>query len=206
LVPAAKAHSGCLVAYCDFVDKAHEDAIGKTRQGLLLLDDGRHARQGRSQHDGSRDIPSCADAHIRRKAPYERERFGHPFGRDKKRTDQPPRKPAREVVDRDRFEPKAFPGDDLLFQTLVSAGENHFRSLFQERLADGERGINVPAGPSPSDQDPHARPPPTALEMLRRTPTAERLTTRDVLPKLTKGRVIPVTGKEPVATPILSIA
>ena len=136
----------------------------------------------------------------------ERDGFTHALSRGEHRADESPRKAPREVIDRDKLDIKPFPGYDVLLQSPVGPDKEKLRPLFEERLADGDSWVDVAAGPSACNQHFHDPPLPADLEMLRSTPIAAKLTTREVLPKLTKGRVMPVTGKEPVATPMFNIA
>src|SRR5690606_23650763 len=124
----------------------------------------------------------------------------------KDRAYQPPREASRKVIDRNKLKLKSFPGHDIFLQALSGADKEKLRALYEKGFADGDSRVNMAPCPPSCDQDFHPLPLPTDLEMLRRTPTAAKMTTREVLPKLTKGRVMPVTGKEPVATPMLSIA
>ena len=80
------------------------------------------------------------------------------------------------------------------------------RPALGQRPQDRQRRVDVAAGTSGRDQDPHRRQLPrdwVSREIDSRIPTAAKLTSNDELPELTKGSVMPVSGSRWTTTPML---
>ncbi len=187
-----------------------QKAIGDPGNQVLFMDD--HAflsRQG-SQQGRRRCKPAGAKDQVRPEATHERMGPAPRTDQQKQRGKRLQQLPAGKSLDRQGLQGKPGSGHDFFFHAAHGAHEQDLRCgvVFPNGSSHGQGRVNMPSRPSSGNHYAHVILLNTCyglayLEILIKIPRATRVKNRELPPALTRGRLIPVMGIEPVTTPTL---
>src|SRR5262245_5889574 len=203
--PRRKEGSGLREAEAHPAGEAPETSIRGARDRVLLEQHHRHPPQPGRHHPGDRGVAPDADDQAGSYTAHETERAAEPASERDRAARHPPRAPTADLASGKEVEGAARRGDQACLESLRGAGEGDAETTLDERRSERQRGKDVPSRAAAGDQDvqtPTAHPDSRASAISAPSSASETIIAEP--PYDTNGRVSPLVGSAPSATPMLS--
>src|SRR5262249_18199449 len=156
-------------------------------------------------HPGDRGVAPDADDQAGSYTAHETERAAEPASERDRAARHPPRAPTADLASGKEVEGAARCRDQACLESLRGAGEGDAETTLDERRSERQRGKDVPSRAAAGDQDvqtPTAHPDSRASAISAPSSASETIIAEP--PYDTNGRVSPLVGSAPSATPMLS--
>src|SRR5262245_24535229 len=202
--PGWKEGSGLPKAEADPAGKAPETSIRGAGDRVLLEQHHRHPPQPGRHHAGDRGVAPNANDQAGSYTAHETERAAEPTGERDRAARHAPCAPAADLASGKEVERPARRGNQPCLESLRGAGEGDAEATLYECRSERQRGKDVPSRAAAGDQDvqtPTAHPDSRASAISAPSSASETIIAEPPYDK--KGRVSPLVGSAPSATPKL---